>query len=84
MQNREVLNQISQHKYRLPKPNGVECPDSYYDMMLKCWDEVPDNRPTFEYLFHFFEDYFVATERQHYELNSSSQELYVKISAVHA
>ena len=66
MQNREVLEQVSQHKYRLPKPSGVECPDSYYDMMLKCWDEVADNRPTFEYLYHFFEDYFVATERQYH------------------
>jgi hypothetical protein len=54
MQNSEVLDQVSQHKYRLPKPNCVKCPDSYYDMMLKCWDEVPENRPTFEYLYHFF------------------------------
>ncbi|CAG2173420.1 unnamed protein product [Oppiella nova] len=60
----EILDQVSQHKYRSPKPIGVECPDSYYDMMLKCWDEVPENRPTFEYLYHFFEDYFVVTETQ--------------------
>jgi hypothetical protein len=50
MQNLEVLDHVSQHKYRLPKPNGVECPHSYYDMTLKCWDEMPHNRPTFQYL----------------------------------
>jgi hypothetical protein len=74
MQKREVVDQISQHKYRLPKPNGVECPDSYYDMMLKCWDEVPDNRPTFEYLYNFFEDYSVATERQYQKAEDNCEE----------
>jgi hypothetical protein len=74
MLNREVLDQVSQHKYRLPKPIGVECPDSYYDMMLKCWDEVPDNRPTFEYLYHFFEDYFMATERQYHKAEDNCEE----------
>jgi hypothetical protein len=64
MQNRKVLDQVSQYKYRLPKPNGGECPHFYYDMTLKCWDEVPHNRPTFQYLYHFFENYFVATQRQ--------------------
>jgi hypothetical protein len=63
-QNREVLVQVSQHKYWLPKPNGVECPHSYNHTTIKCWDEVPHNRPTFEYLYHFFENYFVATEHQ--------------------
>ncbi len=67
MQNREVLDQVSQHKYRLPKPTNVECPDSFYDIMLKCWDEISEDRPTFEYLYHFFEDYFVATKRQYHK-----------------
>jgi len=39
MQNREVLDQVSQHKYQLLEPNGVEFLHSYYDMMLKCWDQ---------------------------------------------
>ncbi|CAG2173419.1 unnamed protein product, partial [Oppiella nova] len=51
------------------------CPDSYYDMMLKCWDEVPENRPTFEYLYHFFEDYFVATERQYHKADENEEDI---------
>ncbi|XP_054158807.1 tyrosine-protein kinase fyna-like [Oppia nitens] len=74
MQNREVLEKVSQHKYRLPKPVNIECPDSYYDMMMKCWDEVADNRPTFEYLYHFFEDYFVATERQYHKADDDDDD----------
>ena len=64
MQNREVLEQI-ERGYRQAKP--AKCPDSMYDMMKKCWDKVPANRPTFEYLFNFFDDYFVSTETNYRE-----------------
>ncbi|KAJ8306512.1 hypothetical protein KUTeg_017057 [Tegillarca granosa] len=43
------------------------CPDSMYDVMKKCWDKNPQNRPTFEYLFNFFDDYFVSTEPNYTE-----------------
>lgn len=33
-----------------------------YEVMLKCWDKRPEERPTFEFLFNFFDDYFIATE----------------------
>lgn len=59
MQNREVLEQVDRG-YRQPKP--TRCPDSMYEMMLKCWDKKAANRPTFEYLFNFFDDYFISTE----------------------
>lgn len=59
MQNREVLEQVDRG-YRQPKP--ARCPDSMYEMMLKCWDKKAANRPTFEYLFNFFDDYFISTE----------------------
>lgn len=59
MQNREVLEQV-ERGYRQPKPS--RCPDSMYEMMLKCWDKKAANRPTFEYLFNFFDDYFISTE----------------------
>ncbi|CAG2173704.1 unnamed protein product [Oppiella nova] len=62
---RDMREQVWTHKYRLLKPLWGECPDSYYNTMLKCWHEVPENRPTFEYLCHYFEDYFVDTERQY-------------------
>lgn len=64
MQNREVLEQI-ERGYRQSKPN--KCPESMYDIMKKCWDKVPANRPTFEYLFNFFDDYFVSAEPNYKE-----------------
>jgi hypothetical protein len=38
-----------------------------YEMMLKCWDKKPEERPTFEFLFGFFDDYFIATEPSYKE-----------------
>lgn len=48
----------------MPKPNAdmFECPPTLYSMMLKCWDRIPENRPTFHYLYNFFDDFFVSTE----------------------
>lgn len=57
MDNATTLEEV-QRGYRMPKP--VECPSTIYDMMLKCWDKVPDRRPTFDYLHKFFDDF--ATE----------------------
>lgn len=31
--------------YRMPKPK--DCPDEIYALMLKCWSEKPEQRPTF-------------------------------------
>ncbi|GFQ71333.1 tyrosine-protein kinase Src64B [Trichonephila clavata] len=61
MHNREVIEQV-ERGYRMPKPSNCECPDSVYSMMLQCWDADPEKRPTFEFLFGFFDDYFVSTE----------------------
>ncbi|MCP9260894.1 Tyrosine-protein kinase [Dirofilaria immitis] len=60
MHNREVIEQV-ELGYRMPAPRG--CPDQIYtEVMLKCWDKIPDRRPTFDYLFHFFDDYFVSSQ----------------------
>ncbi|GMR53684.1 hypothetical protein PMAYCL1PPCAC_23879, partial [Pristionchus mayeri] len=60
MHNREVIEQVEQG-YRMPMPRG--CPDHVYtEVMLKCWDKNPERRPTFDHLFHFFDDYFVSTQ----------------------
>ena len=40
----EVLAKTAQG-YRMPPPPG--CPERLYDMMLNCWLEDPDDRPTF-------------------------------------
>lgn len=62
MNNREVLEQV-ERGYRMPGPHG--CPSSLHELMLQCWRREPDERPTFEYLQSFLEDYFTATEPQY-------------------
>lgn len=57
MDNATTLEEI-QRGYRMPRP--IECPSVIYDMMLRCWDSRAENRPTFEYLHKFFDDF--ATE----------------------
>ncbi|XP_059914407.1 tyrosine-protein kinase yes [Gadus macrocephalus] len=62
MVNREVLEQV-ERGYRMPCPTG--CPESLHEMMRQCWKKDPDERPTFEYIQSFLEDYFTATEPQY-------------------
>ena len=64
----EVLNSV-ERGYRMPKPenNIFQCPDSFYDTMLKCWNKSPESRPTFRFLYDYFDDYFVSTEPSYKE-----------------
>lgn len=62
MNNREVLEQVEQG-YRMPCPQ--DCPTSMHELMLQCWKQEAEGRPTFEYLQFFLEDYFTATEPQY-------------------
>ena len=63
----EVLQRVEQG-YRMPKPSGERfvCTEVLFDMMLKCWDRNPEARPTFAFLYSFFDDYFVSAE-PHYK-----------------
>lgn len=62
MTGNEVLHKVDRG-YRMPKPtNPSECPDSYYEVMLLCWNQNIDSRPTFAYLHSYFDDYFVSVE----------------------
>nr|CAB3245984.1 tyrosine-protein kinase Fgr-like [Phallusia mammillata] len=69
MPNREVLERV-ETGYRMPKPPipppNPPCPDSLYELMLQCWHRDEMQRPTFEYIQGFLEDYFTATE-PHYQ-----------------
>ncbi|XP_030839439.1 tyrosine-protein kinase STK [Strongylocentrotus purpuratus] len=47
--------------YRMPKMD--HCPDSLYEIMLKCWHKDPQQRPTFKCL----HDYFVSTKPNYKE-----------------
>ncbi|TFK14329.1 V-type proton ATPase 116 kDa subunit a isoform 2 [Platysternon megacephalum] len=62
MNNREVLEQV-ERGYRMPCPQ--DCPSSLHELMIHCWKKDPEERPTFEYLQGFLEDYFTATEPQY-------------------
>ncbi|NXN54952.1 YRK kinase, partial [Rynchops niger] len=62
MNNREVLEQV-ERGYRMQCPGN--CPPSLHEVMVQCWKRDPEERPTFEYLQSFLEDYFTATEPQY-------------------
>lgn len=61
MSHAEVIQRVKNDGFRMPKPQGL-CTDPYYGMMLKSWNEDPYQRPTFDSLFHYFNDYFINTE----------------------
>ncbi|KAG8451571.1 hypothetical protein GDO86_003681 [Hymenochirus boettgeri] len=59
MTNPEVIENLEKG-YRMPQPDN--CPNELYDLMLLCWKESPEERPTFEFLRSLLEDFFTATE----------------------
>ncbi|XP_043938413.1 tyrosine-protein kinase Lck [Protopterus annectens] len=62
MTNPEVIQNL-ERGYRMPIPEN--CPEELYDVMMRCWCENPDDRPTFEFLQSVLEDFFTATEGQY-------------------
>lgn len=62
MTNPEVIRSLDK-AYRMPRPEG--CPEELYDIMMMCWKEKPETRPTFEFLQNILNDFFVATEGQY-------------------
>uniref|UniRef100_A0A1I8F3Q3 Protein kinase domain-containing protein n=1 Tax=Macrostomum lignano TaxID=282301 RepID=A0A1I8F3Q3_9PLAT len=41
---------------------AANCSEELYDIMLNCWDETPEERPTFAHLAQYFEDFFPSTD----------------------
>ncbi|KAK7573343.1 hypothetical protein V9T40_010534 [Parthenolecanium corni] len=68
MHGREVIEKI-ERGYRMPKPASHYLPDPIYRLMLDCWHKDPDKRPTFEYLYHFLEDFNISSEKPYREIN---------------
>ncbi|PIO38895.1 hypothetical protein AB205_0041150 [Aquarana catesbeiana] len=62
MTNPEVIDYL-ERGYRMPQPES--CPKELYDLMLRCWNDHPEERPTFEFLRSYLEDFFTATEGQY-------------------
>lgn len=44
----ELITLIAEEGKRLEKP--PDCPDRVYEVMHKCWQRLPENRPTFQQL----------------------------------
>lgn len=64
MNNTETLRQVS-HGYRMPKP--FICPQPIYELLLQMWDSIPEKRPTFMFLFEFFDNYFISSIDTNYK-----------------
>lgn len=54
MTNGEAFHNI-ENGYRLPPP--PKCPEFLYNIMTDCWNEDPEERPTFDYLKTHLADY---------------------------
>ena len=64
MTNQQVLQQL-ERGFRMPKPHN--CPDALYEIMMKTWNKEPTERPTFEFLHSYLEDFDVASEHDYKE-----------------
>lgn len=62
MTNPEVIRSLDR-SYRMPCPEG--CPAELYDVMMMCWKQKAEERPTFEFLQTTLNDFFIATEGQY-------------------
>ncbi|NXL85073.1 LCK kinase, partial [Alectura lathami] len=62
MTNPEVIQNL-ERGYRMPQPDN--CPRELYELMMQCWKERPEERPTFDYMKSVLEDFFTATEGQY-------------------
>lgn len=52
-----------QRGYRMPRPDN--CPAELYEIMMSCWKNKPEDRPTFEYMQSVLDDFYTATEAQY-------------------
>jgi len=64
MSNQQVMEALEKGQ-RHPQP--ANCPREMYDIMLTCWKKSPEERPTFEHLFHTMDDYNVAVASSYAE-----------------
>ncbi|KAJ8258469.1 hypothetical protein COCON_G00174810 [Conger conger] len=62
MTNPEVIRSLEKG-YRMQRPES--CPGELYDIMMTCWKNKPEDRPTFDYLQSVLEDFYTATESQY-------------------
>jgi len=70
MSGSEVLQMVEKGR-RMSKPTNGPVPveEAYFEMMLKCWNRVPEQRPTFEHLHDYFDTYDIGTEQKYREMD---------------
>ena len=66
MSNTEVSQQLMRG-YRMPRQPSI--PEPVYDVMRKCWQEKELDRPTFEFLRDYFDNYAISVEGQYEDQN---------------
>jgi len=64
MSNQQVKDELDKG-FRHAQP--ANCAREMYDIMLMCWRKIPDERPTFEFLFNTMDDYNVAVASSYAE-----------------
>ncbi|XP_006811442.1 tyrosine-protein kinase STK-like [Saccoglossus kowalevskii] len=60
----ETLNFLARNE-RMAKPH--ECSNALYELMLKCWEQEPFNRPTFEFMFSYLDAFSISSQEQYSE-----------------
>lgn len=61
----QILKKI-QKGYRMPIPRN--CPQPVYNIMMRSWDAKPGKRPTFDYLYHFFDAYYYNLKKDNFPI----------------
>ena len=51
----------------MPQPENGLCTDEFYKTMKKCWSKDPACRPTFAFLYDYFQDFCICTEEKYNE-----------------
>ncbi|XP_072016559.1 uncharacterized protein [Amphiura filiformis] len=54
METKHLAYNLTTEGYRMPKPDN--CEQEMYELMLRCWQEDPDNRPTFSEIVDILND----------------------------
>lgn len=75
----QILHKIDKEGERLPKPE--DCPQDIYNVILQCWAQKPDDRPTFVALREFLVE-TMPTDMRALQDFDEPDKLHIQISDV--
>ncbi|XP_060574836.1 tyrosine-protein kinase HCK-like [Ruditapes philippinarum] len=65
LEKERTLHDFFSGNFRLPIPEGqVQCPVEFYNTIIQCWNQIPDHRPTFDWLYNYLDDFENALESE--------------------